>query len=301
MTLIPARPQVQLIAPTEQKPARKTIANPGAKGWNERAPAVIPRIEPRLVSCKYPAVQTPEIVFPASLIVTEQTIDISGFTPRQKSYYLKLFWETARIYHQMEKPRAVIGIAGPTGAGKSVMAVLFKELAKQARLPFGFECVTIDAYHYPNRFLNSHFSEGVTLKQIKGRYDTYDVAELCQDLKAFSSGENVSFPTYSRKLHDPVKHSIRVEAKATLLMVEGLWLLADQGGWEKVRPLLDFCYFIDSDKEKTKSAVIQRHMTGGRTLADAARHYEEVDGRNSDLTLQTKHKADQLIPPYYLV
>jgi pantothenate kinase len=124
---------------------------------------------------------------------------------------------------------------------------------------------------------------------------------LAKDLNAFASGENVTFPAYSRKLHDPVPNSIRVEAKAALLMVEGLWLLSDKGGWEQVRPLLDFCYFIDSDKERTKQAVIKRHMAGGRTYEDAARHYEEVDGRNSDLTLQTRHKADKVIPPYYLI
>lgn len=245
--------------------------------------------------------QIAELVFPASLTVTEQIIDISGFTRQQKAFYLNLFWETVGVYHAAKKCRVVIGIAGPTGAGKSVVAALFKELAKQAHLPFAFESITIDAYHYPNRFLTSHFSEGVALKQLKGRFDTYEVAALAKDLNAFASGENVTFPAYSRKLHDPVPNSIRVEAKAALLMVEGLWLLSDKGGWEQVRPLLDFCYFIDSDKERTKQAVIKRHMAGGRTYEDAARHYEEVDGRNSDLTLQTRHKADKVIPPYYLI
>lgn len=245
--------------------------------------------------------QTPELVFPAALTVTEQIIDISAFTPAQKTFYRKLFWETNGIYNNAKKSRVVIGVAGPTGAGKSVMTVLFKEFAKQGSLPFAFEIITIDAYHFPNSYLYSHFSEGVPLKQVKGRFDTYDVAQLCRDLLMFSSGEKVLFPTYSRKLHDPVQDSIQVEAKATLLMVEGLWLLSEMGGWEKVRPLLDYCYFIDSDREKTRSAVIKRHMTGGRTIEDAARHYEEVDGKNSDLTLLTRHRADQVIPPYYLV
>jgi pantothenate kinase len=246
-------------------------------------------------------VQTSELVFPATLTVTEQTIDISGFTRSQKAFYQNLFWETAGVYNAAGKPRVTIGIAGPTGSGKSVVAVLFKELAKQAGLPFAFESVTIDAYHYPNRYLTAHFSDGVSLKQVKGRLDTYDVAALIQDLKTFASGENVAFPAYSRKLHDPVQHSLLVTSPAALLVVEGLWLLSEQGGWAAVRPLLDFCYFIEADKERTRQAVIKRHMTGGRTFEDANRHYEEVDGRNSDLTLQTRHKADKVIPPYYLI
>ena len=245
--------------------------------------------------------QNLELAFPASLIVTGQTIDISDFTSRQKAFYLNLFWETVGVCQAAKKPRVAIGIAGPTGAGKSVTAVLFKELAGQARLPLAFECITIDAYHYPNSHLLSHFSGGTALKQFKGRFDTYDVTTLARDLEAFASGENVPFPAYSRKLHDPVPNSVLITAQATLLIVEGLWLLYDTGGWEQVRRWLDFCYFIDSDTERTRQAVIQRHMTGGRTREDASRHYEEVDGRNSGLVLQTRHRADKVIPPYYLV
>lgn len=234
-------------------------------------------------------------------MVTEQTIDIAGFTDKQKVFYLNLFGKTVTVFNDSKKSRVIIGIAGPTGAGKSVVAVLFKELAKQSALPFAFESITIDAYHYPNSYLYSHLSEGAPLKQVKGRFDTYDVPALIKDLQAFAAGETVSFPAYSRKLHDPVKNSILVEAKATLLLVEGLWLLSEIGGWENVRPHLDYCYFIDSDKERTRQAVIKRHMTGGRTFEDASKYYDAVDGKNSDLTLQTRHYANEVIPPYYLI
>ena len=234
-------------------------------------------------------------------MVTEQTVDISGFSQKQRDYYLNLFWETIHIYERARKPRVIIGIAGPTGAGKSVVSVLFKELAKQAPLPFAFESITIDAYHFPNSYLLAHDSDGVPLKRVKGRYDTYDAAALVTHLKAFAAGQNVSFPAYSRKLHDPVPNSIPITTPATLLLVEGLWLLSDFGDWAQVHRLLDFSYFIESDPERTRQAVIKRHMTGGRSLEDATRHYNEVDGRNSDLTLQTRNRADKIIPPYYLI
>lgn len=245
--------------------------------------------------------QNPLLLFPASLLVTEQTIDISGFTDQQKTFYLNLFWKTVAIFNDSNKSRVIIGIAGPTGAGKSVVAVLFQELAKQASLPFAFDSITIDAYHFPNSFLYSHFSGGAPLKQVKGRFDTYDVPALIKDLQAFVAGKTVSFPAYSRKLHDPVSNSILVQANATLLIVEGLWLLSEVGGWDQVRPLLDYSYFIDSDKERTRPAVIKRHMTGGRTFEDASIYYEAVDAKNSNLTLQTRHYASEVIPPYYLI
>jgi pantothenate kinase len=239
------------------------------------------------------------ITFPASVRVTEQTIDLSGFSQRARDFYAELFREFVDIYDAGKKPRVVIGIAGPTGAGKSVVAVLFKEIATRAGLPFALESVTIDAYHYPNQYLLSHFSDGEPLKKVKGRFDTYDVRALARDLAAFSAGQNVSFPMYSRKLHDPIKDGVVIKAREALLIVEGLWLLYDQSGWEAIRPLLDYAFFIDSDKELAKAPVLKRHMTGGRTLEEASRHYQDVDGKNSDLVLTTKNKADQVIPPYY--
>ena len=44
-----------------------------------------------------------ELIFPATVAVTEQTIDISGFTPAQKVFYLNLFFiklaEEGNIFH----------------------------------------------------------------------------------------------------------------------------------------------------------------------------------------------------------
>ena len=245
--------------------------------------------------------QNSGVIFPSTLQVTDQAIDISAFSQRQKAFYLDLFAEVMRIYRTRNQPRVVVGIAGPTGAGKSVVAVLFKEIARQLGLSFAVESLTIDAYHYPNSFLRSHFSAGGPLKQVKGRYDTYDVKALAGDLAAFSAGKSVSFPIYSRKLHDPVRDGIVIEAEAALLIVEDLWLLHDRDGWEAVGPLLDYSLFIDADKERTKEPVLKRHMTGGRTREDAARHYELVDGRNSDLVRTTRHRADKVIPAYHAV
>jgi hypothetical protein len=241
------------------------------------------------------------IKFPASLQVTEQPIDLSALSRKQKDFYLNLFLEIVAIYKAKKSPRVVIGITGPTGAGKSVVAVLFKELARQADIPFVLESITIDAYHFPNSFLLSHFSDGVALKQVKGRFDTYDAQALARDIRAFSSGATVSFPTYSRKLHEPVKNGVVVEAKNALLIVEGLWLLYDKAGWEAIGPLLDYSIFIDADAIGAKEPVLKRHMAGGRTFEDASRHYERVDARNSDLVLTTKHKANKVIPPYYSI
>ena len=138
--------------------------------------------------------QNRKLQFPASLQVTEQQIDLSTLTPRQRDFYLILFSDIVDIYKASDKCRVVVGIAGPTGAGKSVVAVLLKDLAKQAGLPFALESITIDAYHYPNSFLCSRFVDGEPLKQVKGRFDTYDTKGLARDIKAFAGENEFHFP-----------------------------------------------------------------------------------------------------------
>ena len=92
-----------------------------------------------------------------------------------------------------------------------------------------------------------------------------------------------------------------MEARDALLLVEGLWLLFDKAGWEAIGPLLDYAIFIEGDAARAREAVLQRHRAGGRSLEDAARYYELVDARNSELVMTTQHKANKVIPAYYSI
>lgn len=240
-----------------------------------------------------------DIRFPKTVNVTDQEIDISAFSERQKQFYIGLFKEIVSIYQSKQKPRMIVGMAGPAGAGKSVIAAIFKELAKQVALPFCFETIGIDAFHHTNNFLVAKMSGGEPLKNHKGRFDTYNVEKLATALKEFSDGEAVSLPKYSRKIHDPVENVIMVNKQNALLLVEGLWVLYEQNGWEKVGKLLDHSIFIDASRDEIKDGVIARHMRGGRTSEDALEYYESNEAKNFDLITATKDNADSIIPAYY--
>lgn len=240
-----------------------------------------------------------KIIFPPALNVTEQEIDISMLTAEQKQFYIDLFKELVDIYQTNQKPRMVVGMAGPAGAGKSVIAAIFQEIAKQVSLPFRFESVGIDAFHYTNDFLIANMSGGETLKNHKGRFDTYDVDKLVTSLMRFSRGEEVSLPKYSRKIHDPIENTVTIHEQNAVLLVEGLWLLYDQHGWDKVGELLDFSIFVEADKDKVKQGVVGRHMAGGRAPEEALEYYEANEEKNFDFIMQTKSKADKIISAYY--
>ncbi len=239
-----------------------------------------------------------EVVFPTSLQITEQVVDVSFLNEKQRQFYINLLEEIIALYENNNNQRMIIGFAGVSGSGKSVVVELLSNLASQVNLPFAVTTVGIDAYSFTNDYLLTHEDDGVALKEYKGRYDTYDVEKLVRDLSAFSSGENISLPLYSRRIHDPVENVTVISTQQNLLLVEGLWLLYEENGWDEVRERLDYCYFIDSKKEDARDLTIKRHIQGGRSKEDATVYYDSVDATNYELVSETKEKADAIIPSF---
>lgn len=240
-----------------------------------------------------------EIHFPTHLEVTKQNIDVSFLTDMQKEFYINLFEEITALYSSVDKKRMIIGFAGPTGAGKSVTLALFKDLAKQYDLPFKIITLGIDAYSYTNEYLLSQQDNEKTLKDSKGRFDTYDVNKLKNDLNKFLDDKDVSLPEYSRVTHNPIENTETIHDDSALLLIEGLWLLYDKNNWNEINPLLDYTIFITAEKERVRNATIKRHVTGGRTEEEASKYYDEIDSHNFDIVMETKEKANRIIPSYH--
>lgn len=240
-----------------------------------------------------------KLVFPSTLAVTGQEIDISNLTPAQKEKYADLLGRILDIYESKNKNRLMVGLAGPTGSGKSVIAALFKNMASQIPISFRFETLGIDAFHYPNNYLLTHDVSGVPLKNFKGRFDTYDIEKLTHALLDFKSGAKVSFPEYSRVVHDPIEDAKTVTEEKVLLLVEGLWILCRTDGWEKVAECLDHSFFLNADKNAAKKFAVQRHVHGGRTAKDAENYYDSTDSANFDRVLETRGYADEVIESYF--
>lgn len=240
-----------------------------------------------------------KIIFPKSIVVTGQTIDVSFLSESQQYFYKSLFIEMLDLYVSRKQARMLVGLAGPTGSGKSVITMLFREFARQVELPFKFETLSIDAFHYQNDFLESHKNnDGRTLKEVKGRFDTYNVPKLVLAIKEYKSGKTVSLPEYSRNTHNPIEHSYTIHEDKVLLILEGLWIFDDHGKWPEVTSLLDYKIFIDANEEKVKAMVVERHMKGGKSFEEANAYYDTVDAIDSKLVKQTKDRVDKCIPAY---
>ena len=227
--------------------------------------------------------------FPDRIVVTDQEIDISELSGEEKSFALNFLKAVRALYRTQGKERIIVGIAGPSGAGESLLAAL---AAKMSSGGISVTHISIDAFHYPNTYLGGHVDqEGRSPKEVKGRYDTYDVPFLKGKLEQFLKGDVVAFPEYSRKLHDPVSNAINISGPSILLL-EGLWLLFESHGWGDLRHYFAKVYFLDNKPEKLRQHTIERHVRGGKTQEEAEDFFDKSDMKNYDLVMKTQSRAD---------
>ena len=235
------------------------------------------------------------INFPLSVIVTEQEIDCTQLSQTKKDFVINFSTQLISSYKQKGSARQIYAIAGASGSGKSYLSILTEQISTQIDSSVKIIPISIDAFHFTNEYLLQHKLSKGTLKDVKGRFDTYDVDALRAHLEGFKSGDQISFPLYSRKLHEPIPDAISIPNGPAVLLVEGLWLLYQDAGWEKLRGQFERIYFLSDDMEALRTRTIGRHMLGGRSREEAEKHYNESDDKNRTSVLETKNSADEIL------
>lgn len=187
--------------------------------------------------------------------------------------------------------RAIIGIAGGPGVGKSTIAT---ELVAglNARTPGVAAYVPMDGFHMRHAKLVALGTD-----KDKGTPHTFEgeaFAQFLATLKAATT--DVKGPGYSRAIEDVVDDQFTVPAGARLLVTEGNYLLVANSPWWQVRPLLDYAVFIDVPREKVRARLLKRHAEYGLFTEERNReHVERVDLANYDLVGRSKGRADVVL------
>jgi pantothenate kinase len=183
--------------------------------------------------------------------------------------------------------RALLGITGPPGGGKSTLAqAIADELAGQAVL------VGMDGFHLAQ-------AELVRLGRAerKGALDTFDGAgyvALLRRLRA-NAEEVVYAPEFRREIEEPVNAAVPVPREVPLVITEGNYLLVDEGPWAQVRDLLDEAWYVMQDEETRLELLIARHIAFGKAPDFARDWVMRSDQRNAELIATTQPRADALI------
>jgi pantothenate kinase len=234
--------------------------------------------------------------FPTSITVTDQVIDISMLSETQKAYYENLAKKIIEKYSSLHQDRILMTLSGPSGTGKSVIAEILRLLISEMKPDFSFYAAGLDAFHYPNSYLEkTKDAHSVFLKSVKGRYDTYDTKLLLEKLSSFKKGEIVTFPKYSRELHEPVQDSLKISEQKALLFIEGLWFLRNDEVWEAVRKHSSYNFSITANEDVIKSNTIKRHIAGSRSPLEAKLFYEKSDHENFEEIMRHRVKEDEVL------
>jgi pantothenate kinase len=186
--------------------------------------------------------------------------------------------------------RFIIGIAGGPGSGKSTFAVELKELINSKAKSDLAQIFPMDGFHRKNSELQRS-----GLISVKGAPETFDVEGYLLILKRIKLGENLKAPIYSREAHDIIDNALPIEPHHKIIITEGNYLFADLDGWCEIKDIIDLKIYIESEKEVCEKRLLERHMRGGKTEAEALEKIKKVDMENYDLIDQTKKYADEVI------
>ncbi|WP_217206861.1 nucleoside/nucleotide kinase family protein [Streptomyces sp. AC550_RSS872] len=189
--------------------------------------------------------------------------------------------------------RAVLGIAGSPGAGKTTLAHhLVRELNGSGD-PWVAH-VPMDGFHLADVELDR-----LGRRDRKGAPDTFDAAgyaALLRRLREEADGDIVYAPGFERVLEQPIAGAVPVEPAARLVVTEGNYLLLDTGAWARVRPQLDEVWFCEADEPERIRRLIARHEEFGKPHDQAVAWVLRSDQRNADLVAATRERAELVVP-----
>lgn len=224
---------------------------------------------------------------PKQVTVTDQIVDISYFSEQWKENVIKLAEKILSEYNARDRSRFIVAIGGASGSSKSTTSVVLEHLLNNIRPDLHTLNVGQDGYHYKQDYLEvNQDANGEPLAKHKGRYDSFDTYSIKRDLEKFIAGNEVSFPAYSRKIHDPIPDAVTCDKESAILLFEGLWLLYDEKPWNEILNLCDLTVFFHAPADIRKSNTITRHIRGSERSPElASSFYEQSDARNAELIL----------------
>jgi uridine kinase len=179
----------------------------------------------------------------------------------------------------------LIGIAGGTGAGKTLVAQsIAQDLGSDKVLLIEQDSYYKDLHHIPlGERENRNFDHP----------DAIDRELLRQHLEGLLAGQEVDVPSYDMRTHTRGSHPVHTRGRR-IIMLDGLLVLEDPS----LRHLMDIKIYVDADPDIRFIRRLKRDLTErGRTLDQVIRQYESsVRPMHLQFVEPSKRYADLIIP-----
>lgn len=183
--------------------------------------------------------------------------------------------------------RTMLGLAGPPGAGKSTLAAqLCTALGPSAaRVP-------MDGFHLANAVLRQ-----LGLSTRKGSPPSFDVGGFrALLLRLRANTESVVYaPEFLREIDEAVAGALPVPRDVPLIIVEGNYLLLDDGPWADIVPLFDEVWYLSPDETLRRDRLLRRHRSYGRSTEAAQAWLAGNDEPNARIIAGTAPRAHRIV------
>ncbi|MCZ4514273.1 nucleoside/nucleotide kinase family protein [Streptomyces sp. ActVer] len=184
-------------------------------------------------------------------------------------------------------PRAVLGLAGPPGAGKSTLA-----RALVAHLGEGAAYLPLDGFHLSNAQL-----ERLGLTARKGSEPSFDVWGYVDLLRRVldETGRDIYVPDYDRTLDEPVAARHVVPPATRLIVTEGNYLACDLPGWREAYVFMGECWYVEAPGDVRQVRLVERQLAGGRDEARARAWVATNDDPNGELVEKSRDRCHRIL------
>lgn len=172
-----------------------------------------------------------------------------------------LFIRACQLLTQKNEGVIVVGLAGPSGAGKTVFC--------QRVLSFmpGIVAIAMDSYNDASRLIDDNYDDP--------RLTDYDT--LLQNIQDLKDGKPAEVPIYDFKLSSRIGYRTVCPPASRILIIEGIYALS-----EKLRPLLD----------------LRVSVTGGVHFDLVKRVLRDID-RSGQAPSEIIHQITETVYPMY--
>jgi uridine kinase len=156
----------------------------------------------------------------------------------------------------------LIGIAGGTGAGKTLVAQsIAEDLGQDNVLLIEQDSYYQDLHDIPlGERENRNFDHP----------DAFDRRLLSRHLETILAGGQIDIPVYDMRTHTRLPEALRTKARP-IVILDGLLILEDPS----LRQMMDIKIYVDADPDVRFIRRLKRDLTErGRTLDSIIRQYE---------------------------
>lgn len=161
--------------------------------------------------------------------------------------------------------RILIALAGPPGSGKSTIAEQVVQALGAIPSAPKTVSVSIDGFHLPLATLHAmpNAAEAIARRGAPWTFDADAAVALVKDLGTSFNVRDIPVPTFDHAIKDPVAGGQIVKADVQVCILEGNYLLSDEGSWSDIADLVDQRWLVKVDPLLARARVATRHLAAG--------------------------------------